>query len=226
MSRPEVLAELADAIALLPADAPARVGIDGRSAAGKSTLVEELAPLIEAHGRPCVCASIDDFHPPGYKQRAAAGDFAPETYGREGYDLAAFRRLLLEPLGPGGSRRFRTRLWDAFHDEPFPEEWLALGEDGVLLVESAYLFLPELRDCFELTLWLEIDWETMLARVEQRDAAWVGSAERVRERYQRHWIPRHRFYEETERPRARADIVIDNGDLAAPRIVARRYSAD
>lgn len=189
MNRADVVSALVGAVLRAPSSGPLRVGIDGRSAAGKTTLADELARRIASSGRVCARASIDDFHPPGYVERAAAGDFTPESYPYEGYDLAAFRRRLCEP------------------------------REATLVVDAAYLFLPELRDCFELTIWLEIDFDTMLARAEKRDIAWLGSIDRVRERYERHWIPRHRFYEEALRPRERADIVVDTTDLERPRIV-------
>jgi len=192
MSRADVLSTLVETITRTAGDGAHRVGVDGRSAAGKTTLAGELVQRIEAHGQTCTCVSIDDFHPPDYVARAIAGDFTPERYPHEGYDLGAFRRVLLEP------------------------------RDGVLIVEGAYLFLPELHDCFTLTIWLEIDFDTMLTRAQKRDVAWVGSVERVRERYERYWIPRHTYYEETRHPRDRADIVVDNTDLERPRIVRLR----
>lgn len=187
-----MLSTLADAIARVAAGGTARVGIDGRSAAGKTTLASELVRRIESLGQTCARVSIDDFHPPGYVARAIAGDFTPENYAYEGYDLGAFRRVLLEP------------------------------RDGVLIADGAYLFLPELRDCFTLTLWLEIGFDTMLDRVEKRDLAWLGSVERVRERYEKYWIPRHTHYEQALGPRDRADIVVDNTDLERPRILRPR----
>ena len=192
MGRSQLLSSLADAILRLPGAQPPRIGIDGRSAAGKTTLASELVQELELLGRTCAFISIDDFHSPGYVERAIAGDFTPENYPYEGYDLEAFRRALCAPL------------------------------DAIRIVEAAYLFLPELRDGFELTIWLEIDFDTMLARAEKRDIAWVGSAELVRERYQKYWIPRHRYYEETWRPRERADIVVENADLENPRILRIR----
>src|SRR5678810_31350 len=83
---------------------PLRVGIDGRSAAGKTTFADELATTLEARGVSVLRASIDDFHPKGYKFRSRQDDWTPELCLGEGFEYAAFRRLVLEPLGPGGSR--------------------------------------------------------------------------------------------------------------------------
>jgi uridine kinase len=125
--------------------------------------------------------SIDRrFHPPGYKHRAIAQDFTPTGYLRDGYDYSAFRRMLLEPLGPGGGRRCQLKYWNSAEDQAFPENWVTVSEGTIVLIDGAFLLLPELRDCWDLSIWLEVDWETALLRAESRDVAWVGSAELVR----------------------------------------------
>ena len=48
---------------------PVRVGLDGRSAAGKTTSADRLTSVAGACGRHVMRASIDDFHPPGHKAR-------------------------------------------------------------------------------------------------------------------------------------------------------------
>jgi len=194
MNRPQVIAAIADSVVRLPAARPVRVGIDGRSAAGKTTLADELAVELRSRRRPCLRASIDDFHPPGYQQRAAAGDFTPESYLAEGYDQESFRRLVLDPVAPG----------------------------TILVVDGVFLLLPTLRDQWDLTIWLQIDWQTMLSRAERRDVAWVGSPEGVRARYQQHWIPRHELYERLVDPERMTDIVVDNNDVDHPVVIRAR----
>ena len=54
--------QLADILVSRPHSSPLRVAIDGIDAAGKTTLADKLAPLIEAQGRPVIRASIDGFH--------------------------------------------------------------------------------------------------------------------------------------------------------------------
>jgi uridine kinase len=206
----------------MPRDRPLRLGIDGRSAAGKTTIGDELASLLRSNGRQCFRASIDDFHPPGYKHRAMAGAFTPETYLREGYDYAAFRQLLLEPLGPGGTRRVRLNFWNSQDDLPFREDWVAFPEDAILIADGAFLLIPMLRFLWDFVIWMDVDWETMLERASSRDVAWVGSAALVRERYLTGWIPRHQWYEETLRPRELVDVEVDNKDIAHPRVIRAR----
>ena len=61
-TREQALHQLADILVSRPHSSPLRVAIDGIDAAGKTTLADKLAPLIEAQGRPVIRASIDGFH--------------------------------------------------------------------------------------------------------------------------------------------------------------------
>jgi uridine kinase len=90
---------------------PVRVAIDGPDAAGKTILADELAPLIERSGRTVIRASIDGFHRPRAK-RLARGPESPEGYFRDSFDYPAFRTVLVGPLGPGGNREYRRRVFD------------------------------------------------------------------------------------------------------------------
>src|SRR5688500_13854306 len=93
--RHELIETLAEAVTSLQLGHPTRVAVDGRSAAGKSTLADELAAAARVRGREVVRASIDDFHRPGHKHRARRGGWTPQSYYDEGYDYAAFRDVLL-----------------------------------------------------------------------------------------------------------------------------------
>lgn len=217
--RSDAITSLADAVTSLRLDHPTRVAVDGRSAAGKSTLADALADAVQARGRDVLRASIDDFHRPGHKFRSRRREWTPQSYYDEGYDYAAFRDLLLQPLGPDGSRRCRPSLFDSFHDTPFPEEWHEVDAHTVAIVDGAFLLRPELASHWDFVIWLDIDMEMMVERARRRDVAWVGSADVVEERYRRHWIPTHQLYEALVAPQSLAHAVIDTRDLNAPRIV-------
>jgi uridine kinase len=221
-ARAQLLDSLADAVLRVRRPHPVRVGIDGRSAAGKTTLARELAGVLAGRGRPVWCASIDDFHLPGHTERSRRREWTPETLYERGYDYLAFRDLVLRPLGPAGDRRCRTRVWDAANDAPWPEEWHEVPRDALLLAEAAFLFRPELADHWDLTIWLDVDFETVLERARRRDVAWVGSEEEVLEKYRSFWIPTHELYERATRPRDRADVVVENVRFDAPRLLRLR----
>jgi uridine kinase len=78
-ARANVIADLAQVITAVDKPHPVRVGVDGWSAAGKTTLVGELAALIQQRGRTAVQASLDDFKLPVVRRgRYPSG--TPEEY--------------------------------------------------------------------------------------------------------------------------------------------------
>ena len=83
--------------------------MDGPDAAGKTTLAAELAGRL-AGKRDVIRASIDGFHRPR-AQRYRRGDLSPEGAYHDTFDYGAVRAVLLDPLGPGGSRRYRTAVF-------------------------------------------------------------------------------------------------------------------
>jgi uridine kinase len=199
-TRRAVIDSLADAITSLHREHPTRVAVDGWSAVGKTTLADELAAAIQERGRPTLRASIDDFH-------------------RKGHKYAVFRAWVLEPLGPGGSRRCRTALLDSFNDVALPEAWQGVTDDTVAIVDGIFLLRPALADLWDYVIWLEIDVETMVERACKRDVAWVGSVEAVERRHRGFWQSAHNLYEQLDEPSRCAHAVIDNRLIERPRIL-------
>jgi uridine kinase len=219
MNSPQVRAFLVDAIQRLPARRPLRVGIDGRPSAGKTTLGDALADRLEAVGRVCLRASLDDFHRPGHEQRERAGGFTPAQYLREGYDYAKIRELLLDPFGPEGNRRCRLDFWNSHQDQPFPEDWLMVTEDAILMVDGVLVHAPELREQWDFTIWLDVDWQSTLLRGARRDGTQGSPAALLRAAHESGWILRQLRYEESTHPHDQATVVIDNSDVEHPFIV-------
>jgi uridine kinase len=217
--RSQVVSALADAVTSLRVAHPTRVAVDGRSAAGKTTFANDLADTIRAQEREVLRASIDDFHRPGHKHRSQHGGWTPQAYYDAGFDYNAFRDLLLLPLGPSGSRRCRIALFDAFHDVWWPEEWHAVGDCTVAIIDGVFLLRPELAGHWDYVVWLDIDMETMVERARRRDVAWVGSEDVVEERYRRHWIPTHELYERLIKPETSAHAIIDNRRPQEPTVL-------
>ncbi len=85
---------------------PLRVALDGGTAAGKTTLANELVASIMALGRPALRIAIDDFHLPR-AERWGRGAGAPSSlrYYEHAFDHIGIRAALL-PLGPDGDRRY------------------------------------------------------------------------------------------------------------------------
>lgn len=220
-ARTRVLHRLAEQLLAAAAATPhpLRAGIDGRSAAGKTSLADELVALLEQRGVHVVRVSIDGFHRPGHRRRSIRGEWTPELRLAEGLDYAAFRRFVLDPLGPGGSRRILARWFNSYLDEPYPEEWVAVPEDAILLSDAGHGFMPALRDLWDYRIWLEVDAATMVERAVARDPAWADPGTDIRHRYETFWTACDDLYHSRYAPSDAAHCVVDNGDLHHPRIL-------
>ena len=116
-TRDELLSRLAEAVGSVATAHPTRVTVDGPPAAGKTTLADELAVVLRAQVRDVVRASIEGFLLPR-SQRYRRGTYSPEGCYQDSCDFDALHRVLLDPLGPGGDRRFQRAVHDRGTDPP------------------------------------------------------------------------------------------------------------
>jgi uridine kinase len=212
--RKSALLSLASALASVVRPHPVRVAIDGRSAAGKTTLADELAGLLVNQGRAVIRVSVDDFRAPP-DVRYARGYESPEGYYFDSCDLALLRARLLEPLGPGGNLRYVTASSDPEADVALPLEHRAPA-NSIALIDGVFLFRPELNEYWDYRIFVDADIEETLRRAQERDIAWMGTREKVLARYQRRYVPGEDMYIATVNPRSLADVVVENTNPAAP----------
>jgi uridine kinase len=220
-TRLALLARLADLVATLRRPHPVRVAIDGVDAAGKTTLADELAAVLAARGRPVVRACVDGFGRPR-ADRYRRGELSAEGYWLDAFDYPALRTNLLEPLGPGGSRRYRTATFDIRTDQPRTEPLRLAPPDAVLVFDGVFLLRPQLNGSWDLRIFLEVSFQETLRRAVARDRALFGSANATRARYLRRYLPGQRRYLATVQPQRTADVVIDNHDPATPKLITSR----
>jgi uridine kinase len=220
-TRVALLEQLAAAIVALRLDHPTRVAIDGVDGSGKTTLADELVAAIRRAGRDVIRASVDGFHNPR-AVRYARGPDSPEGYFLDSFDYAAVRRELLEPLGPKGSGRFRTAVFDYRTDCAVDSPERVAPRDAVLLFDGVFLARSELEGCWDLTIWLDVPFEVTVERAIDRDSRRGGDAASTRGKYEHRYVPGQRLYLRQCGPRDRAHIVVDNTTLDRPKIAIRR----
>ena len=218
MTREAVLSQLAEAIVSLRRLHPLRVAIDGIDASGKTTLADQLAPVIEHRGRPVIRASIDGFHRPR-SQRYQQGPDSPAGYYEDSFDYAALKSVLLHPLEPHGSRRYRRGVFDMRNDVPLIAEEEVAPPNAALLFDGVFLLRPELHALWDYRIFIQVDFEIALQRAMIRDQELFGSSEAVRARYLQRYIPGQRLYFQAVNPRTLADVIVENNDPALPRLV-------
>lgn len=215
-TRNALLDRLADTIATLHPDRRIRVAIDGVDGAGKTMLADALAPMVVARGRPAIRASVDDFHQPR-AVRYARGKYSPDGFYLDSYDYSAFRQLLLDPLGPRGSGRYTAKHFDHRTDQPVAQEPQQASSTAALIVDGIFLHRAELRDCWDLSIFLQVDF----AVSRTRNAARNGTADALDPDtpYSRRYNGGQRRYLSECSPPDRADIAIDYNDLSEPKVL-------
>ena len=216
MNSPSLSSILATRITSISLPHPVRVAIDGVDASGKTTLADDLAGTLRDHtDRQVLRATLDHFHNPRAVRYRQCPD-SPDGYYTDSFNLPDLRQNLLDPLGPGGSRIIRIGRFDGRIEQPLDSPPQPVSADAILIFDGVFLLRPELVGCWDFFIFLQVTFETVLARAIQRDQALMGSAQAIIDRYTQRYIPAQRRYLESARPAEYADVVIDNNDPQHP----------
>jgi len=221
MTRKELLDRIADHVLAVRADHPVRVAVDGVDASGKTALADELVAPLRRSGRDVLRASIDGFHLPR-ERRHARGRRSPQGYYEDSFDLDLLRRAVLEPLGPGGDRRWLPAAFDWRADRPVDEPPHEAAPDAILVLDGVFLQRPELAPHWDLTVFLQVDFATSVERALSRDAHDDAERAELAALYRERYVLGQELYLARCIPRERAHLVVDNTDLDRPFLAAER----
>jgi uridine kinase len=217
-TRDDLLGRLAEEIESAATTHPLRVAIDGPPAAGKTTLADELAVVLRAQGREVIRATIDDFLFPR-AQRYRRGQYSAEGCYFDAHDHDAIRRVLLDPLGPDGDRRFRTAVYHRETDTTLSLPAAQAPADAVLLFDGVFLLRPELIDRWDLSIFMAVAFDRTLDRAQARGTALAGlTAETtaIERSWRNRYIPSQQLYFTQARPADHADIIVNNDEIQRP----------
>ncbi|GAA3392243.1 hypothetical protein GCM10020369_53200 [Cryptosporangium minutisporangium] len=193
-----------------------RVGIDGLTAAGKTSFGHELAQQISAGGRPVLRATLDDFKKP-WRDRHLYDRESGQGYYRNAFDYESVTRLLLQPAAPDGSGECVLCSIDPLTQVQHRDVVAVAAADAVLIVDGVFAFRPQINDFWDFRVWLDVDERSSVHRGTRRDQGWAGAhAEAVhRDRY----LAAERLYLAEVDPLRLADVVIDNTVFDQPRLL-------
>jgi uridine kinase len=192
------------------------VAVDGRTAAGKTTFGHELADVLAGQGLIVLRASLDDFKNP-WRDRHLYDRESGEGYYRNAFDHQGLIGLLLEPFRTGASGGAALCAIDPLTQIDHSETRVPAPEGAVLIVDGVFAFRPEINRWWDLRVWLDIDEDLSVGRGIERDHATVGDAATALHR-DRYGVAEDIYICETD-PVSRADVVIDNRDFDAPKLI-------
>lgn len=190
------------------------VGVDGVDGAGKTTFADELAELLKESGLEVIRISMEDYLNPQSK-RYEQGRTSAKGYFEDSYDYQRFNDEVLEPLGRGGSGRYRTMAYDLNAECEVKSPWRIAPNDVVVIVDGMFIHRDELctggrKKVWDLSVWLEVPFEDSFQRVAERSEKITANPEDpANSRYYQGQL----LYLQSCDPSGRADIVVEN---AAP----------
>ncbi|MFC0508191.1 cytidylate kinase family protein [Micromonospora costi] len=213
-TRDELVGRLAEAVGSVTVAHPTRVAIDGPPAAGKTTLADELAVALRTRGRDVIRATIDDFLFPRAR-RYPRGEYSAEGCYFDAHDYDAPNRVLLDPLGPRGDRRFQHAVYDRTADTVLSPPVITAPADAVLIFDGVFLMRPELIERWDLRIFVSTALEKTVNRAVIREHR-VSCRADVERRWRERYIPSQQLYFTTVRPTDHADIVVHNDEPRQP----------
>ncbi|NMM92988.1 uridine kinase family protein [Bifidobacterium oedipodis] len=169
------------------------IGIDGRCAAGKTTLAATLAQKVGAQ-----IVHMDDFF---LRPEQRTDQRLAEPGGN--VDRERVESQVLKPLHDGRTTSYQPWNCRALCFEPAIE----LDPHAPLtIVEGSYALHPELRGYYDLTMFVDVDPAEQRRRLEARNAALLR-------RFLDEWIPMEERYFTSTDTRRFADITLSlNGE--------------
>lgn len=160
-----------------------------------------------------VRASVDGFHHPRAHRRAHGR--TGETFWSGSYDYPALVRELVTPWRSGPGSTYRVAVHDVDSDRALDLPSAVVPAGGLLLVDGIFLQRDELRAHWDLAVFLDVPFTVSVSRMARRD----GSADDPEHHEQARYVEGQLIYLDTCDPRSRADVVVDNADLAHPRVI-------
>ena len=175
---------------------PILVALDGRSAAGKSTLAAAVAPLVDA-----VVIDGDDFYSGGSADQWNAMSAAEKVSHCIDWRR---QRAVLEKLATGEAAFWHPYDWEA--DDGTLEQTPVLCEPAsVVILDGAYSARPELADLFDLRVLLDAPAGLRRERLIEREG------EDYREEWNARWDEAEQWYFGMVMPPESFDLVIAAG---------------
>jgi hypothetical protein len=184
-----------------------RLAVEGPVPDDAAALADAVAAALADRAMPVARVRADEFLR-ARSLRLERGDADPGAFFDGWYDLAALRREVLDPLGPGGSLRWLPGLRDPRTDRPLRWPAVAAAPGTVAVVDGLFLGRWDVADAVDLRVFLDVSPAARARRVPAEERARV--------------LPAWERYLEWCDPAASAAFVVRHDRPSHPALLAER----
>ena len=176
------------------------IGIDGGGGSGKTTYAYKLQRQVKGS----IIVHLDEFiHKRVVRYNEEYEEWYCYYHLQWRYDYLI--QKLLQPLKSGLAVNEKIEVYNKETDSYILRE-IEIPVGKTVIIEGVFLQRPELRPYFETVIYLDVDQETRLKRISDRDT-YLGSKEEIALRYEKRYFPAEEKYIEQCNPLALADLI-------------------
>jgi uridine kinase len=159
------------------------VAIDGFGGSGKTTFADLLLKGLEN----CTIVQLDDFYSPSL--HAA--------------DILRLKEQILLPFHMHQEAKYQIYEWKT----DTLSNWRILQPEGIFIFEGVYALDKDIREYYDLTIWIDYPVDLGFRRGIARDINQDGVDNS--DKWKKEWMPLEVKYEKEQNPKRYADIVVD-----------------
>ena len=194
---------------------PIIIAFDGVDTSGKTTMANNVYRILK--DKNAVRISIDKFHNPK-EIRLQKGELSPEGYFYDSFNLNKIFEYIINPIKNNGEYIIKG-IYDYKVEKKVTPEKIKIENDLIIVFDGIFMNRDELYKIWDISIFLDIDFKTVLKRAVIRDIEYFGTIGKLKERYKKRYIPGEKIYLRLCKPKERATIVINNNDYNEPKMI-------
>ena len=210
----ELLAKAIIRIKRINPDKPIVVAFDGVDTSGKTSLADGIQLFFQNQTIESIRVSIDKFHN-AKETRLSKGEYSPVGFFYDSFNYEKILELVLNPIKNRASLIVKG-IYDYRVEDGIAADSAKITKDSIILFDGIFMNRDELRGYWDLSIFLDVSFETVRKRAVLRDTKLFGTEEEALNKYDKRYIPGEELYIASCNPKDRADIVIDNNDWQHP----------
>lgn len=211
-----------ETIKAIKKDWPLIIAFDGVDTSWKTTLADIVYETMKKENifSP-LRVQIDKFHNPK-ELRMKRWELSPEWFFYDSFNIAAIFENIIFPI-KNWWNTINLGIFDYKVNQKIEMNIREITQNTVILFDGIFMNRDELYKYWDLSIFLDISFETVLKRAIKRDIEIFWSEENIKKRYNEKYIPWEKIYLRMCKPKDRADIIIDNNNYNAP-IITKFYN--